>query len=162
MPKNTKATEPEQAPPVARRKSWVERDIETPLTNEEKTKLSKQLVEALEALEDAEERKGEVAAQFSGEIKTHKATYKSIVRAIRRGHVMRTVRCPVRFNKPKEGFKQIVNPDGDKVLETMAMSEFEKQENLFAEMEAPPESGKPNDAKVDESKPELVGSGKAN
>lgn len=95
--------------------------------------MSKQLVEALEGLEDAEDRKAEVTSQFAGEIKTYKAAYKSLVRALRRGFAMRTVRCKWEFNKPKEGLKQLINPETTKVVETAQMSEFEKQESLFPE-----------------------------
>jgi hypothetical protein len=128
-----------------RRKPFVERELEFALTPEEKAKLSKELVEALEALEDAEERKGELAAQLAGEIKAHKASYKTLVRALRRGHVLRSVRCSVKFNTPREGYKSVIHPETEKVLESLPMSEFERQENLFPEMEQPE---KPNAEKV--------------
>lgn len=67
---------------------------------------------------------------------------------------MRSVRCPVKFNSPREGYKSVIHPETEKVLESLPMSEFEKQENLFPDMEQPEKANAGKETVVIDRKPD--------
>jgi len=105
------------------------------LTDEEKINVGRQLAEATNDLEEIEEDKKQVVADFKAKSTAAEALISSLGNKLRSGYEFRDVSCFINFDQPEKGQKQTVRSDTGEVVSTEIMSEEEKQRELALEEE---------------------------
>ena len=93
-----------------------------------------------------EEEKRTATKEFNDDLKELRAKMRAISKAIREGGEQRPVACEIRFHSPVVGSKQTVRLDTNEVVSQEEMTDEERQDNLFGEMQEwgkifPPDAG---------------------
>jgi hypothetical protein len=113
------------------RPTHVRRQIRVDLTVQEKANLSDQLAQSVGRLNETEMDKAEEISQYNADIKAHRASIDKLAQQVNLGYEMREVACPIKYNEPKVGQKTVMHPETSQPLSVEAMTEPERQENLF-------------------------------
>lgn len=124
MKKNTKA----QAP--AKKPVQTSRHLRHEFDNAERLENAKQLAEALSESDRIDGELERVKADFKSRTTTVQAKIGSLRDKVTSGYEMRETKCEWRFDSPKKGKKSLVRLDTKEVVETVDMSEADKQGEL--------------------------------
>lgn len=100
------------------------------LTKDEKIEVGKALAEATNELEEIQDDKAQVVADFKAKITAIEARIAILSTKLRGGYELRDVECVIHFDKPKVGMKKTVRTDTKEVVSEVQMSEEEKQRSL--------------------------------
>ena len=137
------------------RATHVPREVRVDLTVQEMKTLGNALAQAVGRLNESENDKAEKISRFNAGIKAHRAQIDKIAQQVNLGYEMRLLKCPISYNDPQVGQKTIQHPQTLQPLSVEAMTEDERQENLFRE-EDPEKAGE----KAKENLAKFKGKGK--
>jgi len=83
------------------------------------------------AYSEVERTKAATTADFNAQLKALRKRLHELAMKRSSGFEMRDMNCSIYLNQPRNGQKQIIRPDTGEVLRTEAMTELERQQNLF-------------------------------
>ena len=104
-------------------------------TEEEIKEFSKKLAYQSKQLEELEDAKKSVVADFNSQIQSAKAEISKLANFINNGYEYKPVECKIIFNEPQVGIKTIIRTDTNEKVRTEPMTEDEMQGDLFEESE---------------------------
>lgn len=104
-------------------------------TEAELKEKSTQLALECRNLEEVENEKKQVVADFKSKIEGHNATISRLSNHINSGYEYKNVECEVKMNTPKNGKKTTIRLDTNEKLRVEDMTQEEKQEKIFDEKE---------------------------
>jgi hypothetical protein len=85
--------------------------------------------------DDVEAEKKESNKEFSEAMKGLRGEMRSLAKAIKRRGEDRDIDCLAKFHDPQIGFKTIVRLDTGEIVKTEPMTDDERQDNLFEEVD---------------------------
>jgi hypothetical protein len=88
------------------------------------------LAREVQNLASLEHEKKEAMAEFAAQIEARKSDLSKYARFISNRHEYRNIDCEVAFHKPNTGWKTVARKDTGEVIETVAMTREEMQEQL--------------------------------
>jgi len=94
---------------------------------------SKKLAYENKQLEELEEAKKTVAAEFSSKIQSAKSQISKLATNINNGYDYREIKCEILFDVPETGYKTIKRLDTNEVVRVEEMTPQELQRDLFEE-----------------------------
>ncbi len=104
-------------------------------TEDEIKEMSNELAYKTKELEQLENAKKSLVAEFNSKIQSSKTTISNLANNISNGFDYREIECTVFYNEPQSGLKQIVRNDDGTIVRTENMTEDEMQEEMFAEVQ---------------------------
>jgi flagellar motor switch protein FliM len=104
-------------------------------TQEEMDEKRDRLSTAMLQYDAVEEEKKVAASKYVEDMKALRGEMRQLSKAIHRKGEDRSTDCIVKFHDPSLGFKTIVRLDTGEVIRTEAMSDDERQDNLFEEVD---------------------------
>lgn len=110
----------------------TELELPCALTDEEVYSRSRMLGETVSLIDDTQAARTAAMKEFKERLVGLNETQRKLARIIRDRVESRMVRCVVRFHSPGEGMKRTVRTDTGEMVREEAMTESEKQLNLFA------------------------------
>lgn len=106
------------------------RQLRVNLTDKERIELGRQLAEASQRLETIAEDKKSANAQFAADKSAAEAKIGALSNQIGSGYRLDQVRCDWLMDSPEAGKKQLVRLDTKEVIETLDMTDADKQGDL--------------------------------
>lgn len=97
------------------------------LTKDDRLKYGQEMADSNETKDRLEQQASEVNKDFKAKIAAQVSRMGSLSSVLRAGYEFKEIPCLVFLDAPKPGSKQIVRTDTDDVIETMEMTESEKQ-----------------------------------
>ena len=104
--------------------------LECILTTEEHLDRAQKLAKANEDLQSAEDRKKDIMAGITAEIKKHEASIGVLTRIVAQGKEYRNVPCEWRINYTR-GVKHLVRLDTEETIKTDTVAQKERQAALM-------------------------------
>jgi hypothetical protein len=111
----------------------VTRKLRCVLTADELLEAGKELAEATNELTEIEEDKKQIVAEFKSRKTAAEARIGVVSNKLRSGYEFRDVACEVAYGLPEPGMKQVRRMDTLEVIESVPLSEEEKQRLLELE-----------------------------
>lgn len=108
----------------------VEKYLKYTFTPAEMEEMSKALARTVQDAVALEGRKTMAVAAFKADIEEKTGKVKSLARMVNDGHEYRNIECEVKLHTPQKGYKTITRKDTGEVVEEVAMTDQEKQEQL--------------------------------
>lgn len=112
------------------KQSETTRQLRVTIVDRERIELGRQLAEAAQKLETIAEDKKSAMAQFSADKSAAEAKIGSLSNQIANGYRVEAVKCSWLFDSPEVGKKQLVRMDTKEVVETLDMTDADKQGDL--------------------------------
>lgn len=114
-------------------------------TDAERLELGKKLAESHNDLAKINADFDSVKTEFKAKISAEEARIVDLSNKVSSGHRMEPVKCKWRMDQPKVGMKELVRLDTNEVIETLEMTEHDKQAelNLPANQAAAAEAANP-------------------
>lgn len=111
----------------------IKKHLEVKLTDEELKLISKNLAYENSQLEEIEDKKKSVNADFTNQITNSKASISILSRKINNGYEYRDIDCEILFHTPNTGKKTIIRKDTGEAIEIIDMTQEEMQEPIFTD-----------------------------
>lgn len=106
-------------------------ELEHPLTEAECRDLGMQLARAAREVYNIERAKAASSSDFAARLKQANKLAAELSETLTLGYVMRATECVAVMDTPRPGTKQIVRCDTGAVVREVAMTDDERQQNLF-------------------------------
>lgn len=144
--KKTSKKKSESTAPV-RKPVPTTRHLRHEFDKDERLENAKQLAEALSESDRIDGELERVKADFKSRTTTVQAKIGGLRDKVTSGYEMRETRCEWRYDDPKKGKKSLYRLDTDTIVETVEMSEADKQ----GELPLPPPAEKPTQTPAPEA-----------
>lgn len=105
----------------------ITRKLRCLMSHDELLEAGRQLAEATNSLTELDSDKAEIVAEFKAKISAAEAQIMALSNKLRTGYEFRDVACEVAYGVPELGFKQTTRLDTKEVIETLPITEEEKQ-----------------------------------
>ena len=112
--------------------------LQVDLTDKELTEQAKELARKQHELDREEEDKKRITNEFSGRIKSIKATLSRIAYIVDSGYELREVRAGLYLDYPAKGKKTVIRLDTGALVKTEEMTDADRQLALPINPEVPP------------------------
>src|SRR5271166_2049216 len=110
-------------------------DLECQLTADELQDRGQQISTAMVRYDEVEETKKAANAEASDEMKGLRTKMSELAHVIRKKAETRPIECLVKFHTPEVGVKRIIRKDTNEIVRDEPMSESERQNNLFDDVD---------------------------
>jgi hypothetical protein len=100
-----------------------------------------------------EEQKKTASAEYGDQLKALRGEMRQLAGQIRKKGAERAVDCVTQFHTPEVGMKTTIRTDTGEIVKTEPMTNDERQENLFEEVDALEQMYNAPDAREQESPP---------
>jgi phage host-nuclease inhibitor protein Gam len=111
----------------------ITRKLRCVMTGEELLEAGRQLAEATNLLTELDSEKAEIVAEFKAKISAAEAQIAVLSNKLRSGYEFRDVACKVAYGVPEPGFKQTTRLDTGEIIESLPLTEEEKQREMVLE-----------------------------
>lgn len=120
---------------ILNKKHETTRQLRVIYTDGERMELGKQLAGVHQALGQTEKDFDMVKADFKARITGHEAKIEDLSNKVASGYSVKEVKCRWYMDRPVKGVKQLIREDAFEVVETLDMTEADKQGELALEAE---------------------------
>ncbi len=114
----------------------TERLLQVKLTTDDRLRYGAEMAEVKEMKDRLEQQASEVSKDFKAKIATQDTRMGSLSSVLRCGYEYKTIECLIHLDMPKKGQKSTVRQDTGEIVETLDMTDSDKQAVMeFAEEE---------------------------